>query len=92
MTLEDYAFIVSGRKCIGCKKPFPLPIKIARDNSGPDGWEVEGFSERQWLSVTCSCGYQNALWKLGIIGIASLNPVHERTAIERALEYIILPD
>lgn len=31
------------------------------------GWFVKGFKKKRWLYVICpNCGYQNALWKLGI--------------------------
>jgi hypothetical protein len=33
----------------------------------PAGWNVKGFQKPQWLYLTCSkCGYQWALWKLGV--------------------------
>ena len=32
-----------------------------------EGWTVQGFEEKQWLYVTCpKCGYDWAIWKLGV--------------------------
>lgn len=72
-TLEWYRGLIKRKDC-DCnhwkrsKKPMPdlstLPIEHY-DHDG--GWPVLGFKERQWLYVTCPrCGYQWALWKLGV--------------------------
>jgi len=29
-----------------------------------DGIEIEGYTEKQWVYVTCSCNYQMAYWKI----------------------------
>ena len=68
--LEDYDRLVEGRPCMSCQLPLPGAVEHY-DHSG--GWEVRGFTERQWLFVTCpnrKCEYPNALWKLGITGRA----------------------
>ena len=65
MKLEDYQKLLKGKKCRWCGTPLEdLPIEHYDHD---DGWEVEGFERRQWLYVVCpKCGYQWALWKLGI--------------------------
>jgi len=41
------------------------PIRYYGPHSG--GWKVEGESEPQWLYIVCpKCGWQAALWKLGV--------------------------
>ena len=64
MRLEDYEKLVEGKKCRWCGAE--LPAKVEHYPHG-DGWEVEGFQQKQWLYVVCPrCGYSWALWKLGI--------------------------
>lgn len=83
MTLEDYARLVREKCCVGCKRPFTLPIKIEHYPHS-DGWLVNGFEDRQWLYVTCKhCDYQSALWKIGIAG--SANIVQDGIAQKRAV-------
>lgn len=68
MDLAGYAKLVLGKHCILCEKVFTEPITIEY-YTHTQGWLVEGFTERQWLYITCFyCRYQNALWKLGIKG------------------------
>lgn len=70
MTLEKYTLLARGKPCVGCGKPLTGRVEHY-DHSG--GWEVRGFTERQWLFVVCpnrKCEYQNALWKFGIAGRA----------------------
>jgi len=66
-TLEDYRKQITRDECdggCGFKGLKGLPIEHY-DHDG--GWPVEGFKEKQWLYVTCpKCGYQWALWKLGV--------------------------
>ena len=64
-TLEDYRKQIKDDKCHFCgfEGLKNLPIEHY-DHS--DGWPVEGFKELQWLYVICPCGYQWALWKLGV--------------------------
>lgn len=64
-TLENYQKKISRNQCtckyIGLKE---LPIELYEHDSG---WLVSGYKFRQWLYVTCpQCGYQWALWKLGV--------------------------
>ena len=34
----------------------------------PDGWEVSGLPDYQWLYITCpECKYEWSLWKLGVV-------------------------
>lgn len=68
--LEDYDLLVEGKPCVSCQSPLPGLVEHY-DHSG--GWRVRGFAERQWLFVVCQtskCQYENALWKLGIMGRA----------------------
>jgi len=65
MKLEDYQRLLEGKHCKWCGTP--LWNQRIEYYPHSDGWEVEGFLEKQWLYVTCpKCGYQWALWKLGI--------------------------
>jgi len=67
MKLEDYKklLMVKRAKCKWCGTPLWYCEIEHYDHD--DGWEVEGFSKKQWLYVTCpKCGYQWSLWKLGI--------------------------
>jgi DNA-directed RNA polymerase subunit RPC12/RpoP len=64
MRLEDYARLVGGRRCPLCGAR--LPAEVGHYPHG-EGWEVEGFQQKQWLYVVCpSCGHECALWKIGI--------------------------
>ena len=66
MRLEAFERLVEGKRCRWCGAPLSGPI---HHYPHPGGWKVEGFPERQWLYVICpGCGYQWALWKLGIPG------------------------
>jgi len=64
-SLEDYRKQIKDDKC-SCGYVGLSKLRIEHyDHDG--GWPVEGFEEKQWLYVTCpKCGYQWALWKLGI--------------------------
>jgi len=64
MTREDYAKMVEGVTCRWCG--YALPTEIQNYNHG-GGWELEGYTRRQWLYVECRrCDYQWSLAKLGI--------------------------
>jgi len=64
LKLEKYYKLVRNKKCVMCKRPLP---RIILHYPHPNGWKVEGYSKPQWLYIECLyCGYQNALWKLGV--------------------------
>lgn len=63
-SLEEYGKMVEGKKCRFCGKE--LPTKIDHYDHD-DGWLVEGFEKKQWLSVFCSkCNHDWSLWKLEV--------------------------
>jgi hypothetical protein len=64
MKMSDYQAQIVGKVCPACKRPVPSRIQF-RDHAG--GFKVDGFSQRQWLWVSCpGCSFDIALWKLGI--------------------------
>jgi len=63
MSLNDYQRLLRGKRCVICNRILPQKIEFYDHEYG---WTVEGFSVKQWLYITCPCGYQNALWKLGV--------------------------
>ena len=64
-TLNEYAELVSGKRCRWCGARLKKWIEHY-DHSG--GWVVSGFTQRQWLYTTCpKCKYQ---WNLGKLGIS----------------------
>ena len=64
MKMSDYQAQIVGKVCPACKRPVPSTIKFY-DHAG--GYDVEGFSGRQWLYVEChGCQFQISLWKLGV--------------------------
>lgn len=66
MNLEDYAKLIEGKTCRWHKNPVALPRKVEMYPHA-NGWEVDGYDEKQWLYVTCDdCDYQWSLWKLGV--------------------------
>jgi len=63
-TLEEYEKLLKGKTCKWCNTPLPTKIEHYPHDGG---WWVQGHFTRLWLYVTCpKCGYQWALWKLGI--------------------------
>lgn len=64
MKLEDYKKLIKAKTCRWCKAS--LENKPIEHYPHISGWEVEGFDKLQWLYITCDCGYQWALWKLGV--------------------------
>jgi len=63
-TLEEYADLVKGKICRWCRTSFRARVEHY-DHAG--GWEVRGFSQKQWLYIRCQkCSYQ---WNLGKLGI-----------------------
>ena len=71
--LCDYGRMLLGKKCKCDGNPSlaSLPIEYY-DHEG--GWKVEGFENRQWLSVVCpKCKYGWSLWKLDVPGKATFD-------------------
>jgi hypothetical protein len=67
MTLKEYARLASLQPCIACGGK--LPARLNR-HENENGWEVEGFARRLWLSVICpnaKCDYENSLADLQIL-------------------------
>ena len=66
MKITDYEKMLEGKTCRWHNAPVKLPQKIdSYDHSG--GYTVEGFDQKQWLSVRCvECSYDWSIWKLGI--------------------------
>ena len=66
-TLEEIRKLIKIKTCRWCDDKVSLidsPIEHY-DHSG--GWNVKGFPVKQWLYIVCpKCGYQWALWKLGV--------------------------
>lgn len=50
-------------KCKWCGEELNSSIEYYPHEGGV---ELEGFKNKQWLYVTCSCGYQWALHKLNL--------------------------
>ena len=64
-TLAEYSQKITETKCRGCDTP--LPINHIKSYPHSDGWQVDGFREKQWLYVHCNkCDYDWSLWKLGV--------------------------
>jgi len=54
-----------GKRCYWDDTPLSGQTVHLYKHSG--GWKVRGFVDLQWLYVVCpKCGYQWALWKLGL--------------------------
>lgn len=63
-SLKEYAALVSRKRCRWCGTRLKKWVEHY-DHGG--GWEVSGFSQKQWLYTTCPrCKYQWNLSKLGI--------------------------
>jgi len=68
---QAYADLIKDFACRTCS--FDLRNEPILHYNHSSGWPVEGYNEKQWLFITCpKCGYQNALWKLGVSRSASL--------------------
>lgn len=64
LTLQAYERQVEGQKCRWCGADLPANIQFYPH---PNGWDVVGYQHKLWLYVRCPrCGYDWALWKLGI--------------------------
>ena len=62
-SLMDWLLKIKNTSCI-CGTPL-LPWNLMHRDSDA-GWPVQGFTEKQWLHITCEkCQRENALWKLG---------------------------
>lgn len=65
-SLKDYANMITKSECT-CGMELPTHHSAIHMYDHDSGWPVEGYKERQWLYIVCPrCGYQWALWKLGV--------------------------
>ena len=65
MKLGEYGKLAEGKKCRFCNSMLPHQCVEYYDHDG--GWKVDGFSQKQWLYLTCpGCGHQWSFAKLGI--------------------------
>jgi len=62
---EEYAGLITLKTCKWCNRSGLDKLTI-EGYDHPDGWPVDESTKLQWLYVTCGCGYQWALWKLGV--------------------------
>lgn len=61
---EKILALIGDKCCRWCGADLPSTV-YGYPHS--EGWEVEGYEERLWLYMLCTkCGYQWALWKLGV--------------------------
>ena len=51
--------------CKWCNRKLHGPV-YAYSHTG--GWAVPGMDGKWWLYISCGCGYDWALWKLGVPG------------------------
>lgn len=66
--LGEYANQITRKKCT-CGADLPTSAFDIEHYSHDGGWKVKGYTEKQWLYITCpnrKCGYQWSLWKLGV--------------------------
>jgi len=62
-TLTEYEKRTRIKRCGSCGGK----LGSIEHYSHSGGWAVEGFNKRQWLYKPClECGYDWALWKLGV--------------------------
>jgi len=63
--LSDYEKLLSGKKCFDCGNDLTgIPLSHYKH---PEGWHVDGFTEKRWLYASCTkgrCCYQTSLAKL----------------------------
>lgn len=64
----DYKKQLTGKKCLICGKGLkPSYLKGYPHDGGYTVFLFGKTKEKLWLYAECkNCGYQNALWKLGI--------------------------
>ena len=66
-SLEQYQNLIVGNVCSGCFKSV-TGLTLQYCNNQQNGWDIEGFSTRQWLYVDCpSCCYQTSLKEMGYL-------------------------
>lgn len=71
MRLSDYGRLLLGKRC-DCEGDPSLAGLPIDHYDHPGGWKVDGFKNRQWLSVRCpKCIYNWSLTKLQIPGKAT---------------------
>lgn len=63
-TLSYYQQALTGMYCKYCGADLSTRAIHYYDHTG--GYEVEDFETPQWLYITCGCGYEWSLHKLGI--------------------------
>lgn len=55
---------IKDKRCRWCGAKLAPPVLCYEHEAG---WKVAGYEKRMWLYIRCSkCGYDWALWKLGI--------------------------
>ncbi len=64
VTLDKIREQIKEKVCMYCGRDLDVNNIESYDYEG--GWTVDGFLCKQWLYITCGCGYQLALWKLGV--------------------------
>lgn len=58
--LEDILLLKAKTECGFCRTEYN--INDVRSYDHPSGWEIEGFSEKQWLYFHChNCQYDWAI-------------------------------
>lgn len=74
-------------KCKHCNTSFSKNDPILHYQH-PSGWIVPGYEKKQWLFIVCSnCGYQWALWKLGV-GKSLLPIQHEKQTPKLIIPFV----
>lgn len=70
--LDKYENVFPRTECSKCN--VNLTKEPIQHYAHSNGWSVIGFKKKQWLFVQCpKCGYQSALWKLGIPQTVAIN-------------------
>lgn len=60
-----------------------------RSSDHPEGIEVKGFQQKQWVYFHCSkCGIDSALWKVLQLIYASEKPTEKQQLFDKAVEEI----
>jgi len=63
-SIIQYQEELIGKYCIYCG--CDLSTRGVRSYNHSGGYEVEGYEEKQWLSVICGCQYEWSFVKLGL--------------------------